>query len=329
VCSSCGAPPCVVVSAHLTEAQPPLARFCISCGKRLLAAGTPSPHPRAGWSGVAESTETQLFTQSNYIAGEVAVPLSVVFAVARVVATRCRNEGALPENDVARVQAPALPAIPGPLPSFSAAVQRSAVTPPSLHTSDFLDTVQLRGGCVPRDVGTVAAAPVLSPISPDDGAQCRLIPLRCTTSRHTNLRRSGSNRSGYSRSPSPSIVIPPGDINDTVVADAPGALALLPPSPLPPRCSHTLPRHSCSYDSDVNVPASTTACGHPAGGPRSCSVFEEDGVVRRRSAASLAPPLLQLPPPPRRVALDAEERAHGAAQQQAYERLRDALLQQL
>lgn len=127
-----------------------------------------------------------------------------------------------------------------------------------------------------------------------------------------------TSSAGPSRSRSPSIVLPP--LADSYVPavgnDAP---AICPP----PRCSRTLPRHSCSYDSEVDLPFRAAAGQHePLLKHPAC--LSDAGRL-----STCSPPTSWIPRTRCAAAVDAEELAQRRLQQQAYERLRDALLQQL
>ncbi|KAG5486238.1 hypothetical protein LSCM1_07360 [Leishmania martiniquensis] len=154
--------------------------------------------------------------------------------------------------------------------------------------------------------------------------------------------RSGSRvSSGHSRSRSPSIVIPmygagrpetPPTAVGGALLGTPGSVSIPLQRPAPPRCSRTLPRHSCSYDSDIALPAhavSADAALSTRRGARSSSVLSAS-LLHDKLRASAPPTQQELLPIGMRWRWS-EDHEHNRHLRQHDEnaRLREALLQRL
>lgn len=148
--------------------------------------------------------------------------------------------------------------------------------------------------------------------------------------------------SGHCHTRSPSITLPASCLARPEISpgEAAGALAATAGNasmPLqqfaPPRCSRTLPRHSCSYDSDIAV--SEWAAAADVVAPTQlearldsgCSASLLDSERTRRSA--LLTQQVPFPVAPLRRSSDDGELDFHQPQQDEYARLREALLQQL
>ncbi|KPI87913.1 hypothetical protein ABL78_2991 [Leptomonas seymouri] len=351
LCRSCGAPACIVVSAQRThsvgdgdssvsantrsaDARLPLNRFCVFCGcplptadsslfvkdgitTRCLRVGE-GPSVQKGPSPPAFVTRCHDAVQPS-----AAVPLSAVYAVVRALTREYTYERRLLEREVARLRADASSAQSASPSSDSRGGEALVDAVPRrdlLHLSDGVHVADLPDSRLVNAAVAEPSSPALAAASKGQyptsgvsgGGPPTPLQYRASSGGHYSIH-------SPSRSRSPSIVIPHSDISNSVGA-APMAAPLPPP---PPRCSHTLPRHSCSFDSDVDLPLYSPAGQRAADVKRRWSTFENKGWL-------LEPRTLRPPPPQTGVAaLDAEELAQGREQHQAYERLRDALLQQL
>lgn len=332
-CTSCGTPACLVLSVSpalpssstvladtaqtppqeggLLGALPPLVQFCVVCGHELAHRSQVPPHKKsAGSAAVAQAMQRRV-TASNSSSEPVAVPTAVVSVAtmhAAVVALARQHQA---ETTTLQQEVNQLKAV------LAAALE--------LHPS------------LPEPERAPAKAIASAPHSRD--APC--LDSDCGCGSHRD--RSGSCfSSGHSRTRSPSIVLPascaarpgvsPGEAAGALAATA--GNASIPLQQLaPPRCSRTLPRHSCSYDSDVAVSewaASADAVTPPQLEARlnsGCRASPLDGERARPSA-----PLRQQVPFPvaalRRSSEDSELDCRQP-QQDEYARLREALLQQL
>ncbi|KPA74267.1 hypothetical protein ABB37_09271 [Leptomonas pyrrhocoris] len=350
VCRSCGAPACIVVSAqraHSTQLgdaaasaavtsddeQPPLARFCVHCGCAMHltlsplsdSGGTKPPkwNARETEFGQGRSSSSSLFLPFYEDAEQTspAVPLSVVHTVARALACAHLRERRFLVRELARLRAEASSTQPVLPPSFSPCCRSasSAAAVPLRGSARLSEGARVADEREPRR-GKVAVAPPQSGASSTDrGPQRSPTDLGKARPPAPQQCRAGSGRCSsshdWSRSRSPSVVIPPSDRSTA------GNAALLLPPP-PPRCSQTLPRHSRSYDSDVAVPVSVPA-GSKATDAQCGPLVFVDGDLPTAARPFFPSPL------PCGVVLDAEEKAQQQEQRLAYERLRDALLQQL
>ncbi|KAG5510956.1 hypothetical protein JKF63_06457 [Porcisia hertigi] len=194
--------------------------------------------------------------------------------------------------------------------------------------------------------------------SPSEGAALKAIVPRVKSTpssdngggRNSYHRRSSSYfSSGDSRTRSPSIALPApcaGMLGMPSVETA-GALAGSvdnKPAPLqhtaPPRCSRTVPRHSCSYDSDIAdlVCATAAASDDPAAAftrlerrsdsIRSVSPLDEERSRRSTSLQQhVSSPIALLQPSSE--GCERHRHRHRQLQQDEHTRLREALLQKL
>ncbi|CAG9569036.1 hypothetical_protein [Leishmania major strain Friedlin] len=333
LCTSCGTPACLVLSVSpalpssstvladkaqippheggLLGALPPLVRFCIGCGHELAHRSRAPPRKRSAGSAAVAWPKQRLVAASSSSSEPLVAPTAMVSVAtmhAAVVALTRQHQA---EKMTLRQELDQLKAV------LAVALERH----PSLPESER------------APVKAVVPAPHSGGApSFDSDCDCGAHHGRgdsCFSSRHCHTR-------------SPSIVLPasclarpgisPGEAAGALAATAGNASMLLQQF-APPRCSRTLPRHSCSYDSDIAV--SEWAAAADAVAPTQlearlnsgCRAFLLDSERTHRSA--LLTPQVPFPVATLRRSRDDGELDSHPPQPDEYARLREALLQQL
>ncbi|KAG5507221.1 hypothetical protein JIQ42_06627 [Leishmania sp. Namibia] len=329
LCTSCGTPACLVLSVshalpssstapadnaqllkqkgERVDALPSLVRFCVVCGNALPFCSDVAPVKQPTDAVTATRPTQRCVAASHPSSKSLATPTAMVsvatmHAAVLAVARQHHAEKMKLQQELNQLKA-------------------------------VLAAVVVRHPSLPQSEG----APDGTAVSPHHAKEVPSLDA----DRDYNLHRSrnGSHASSDpSRTRSPSIVLPayctgrPGTPPD----DAAGALVATPgiapmpvQQPAPPRCSHTLPRHSRSYDSDIVLPGHAAAADTVASTrleARLRSVRSPSLLCERPSAS--APLTQQEPFPPalrRRWCEDGECDRH----QRQHARLREALLQGL
>ncbi|KAG5485272.1 hypothetical protein CUR178_06635 [Leishmania enriettii] len=332
LCTSCGTPACLVLSvtsalpssstasadsAQLLQqkgervgALPSLVRFCVVCGSELpFCSNVPAvkqptdaftaTHPTQECVAALHSSSKSLTAPSAMVS--VATMHAAVLAVARqhhVEKMKLQQElnqlKAVLEAAVGRH--PALPE-PEEAPDGTAVSPHHGKEVPSLDADQGYDLHRSRNGSHASSDPSRTRSPSI------------VLPAYCT------------ERPG----------MPPDDAAGALVA-TPGIAPMPVQQPAPPRCSHTLPRHSHSYDSDIVLP------GHAAASDTVASTRLEARLRSVRSPSllcerpSASAPLAQQEPFPaalRRRWCEDGERDRYQRQHDAHARLREALLQRL